>query len=213
MTPLKTNKGQVSLVELAGTELLYTTYVAVSRWQISRWGLEMVRSERATHSPSMLWLWRRVSELVWAKRKLSLKALAAFMNSACEVLLSSAKNPGNERWIRPASTYFDFTSCSQNLTQNVFKLRSTVKGEHRNCMLLLDGSDSNSPTTLASWSAINFSKSASALSGTEAGPACFFRKLTIPSTVIEGEAEERCWEGRRERWEKTKIWPGFDRNK
>lgn len=203
MTPLKTNKGQVSLAEVAGTELLYTTDVTVSGWQISRWGLEMFRSERATHSPSMLWLWRRVSELVWAKRKLSLKALAAFKNSACDVLLSSAKNPGNQRWIRPASTYFHLTSCSQNLSQTVFKLRSTVKGEHRNY----------SPTTLASWSAINFSKSASALSGTEAGPACFFRKLTIPSTAIEGEAEEPCWEVSRERWEQTKIWPGFDRNK
>lgn len=36
--------------------------------------------------------------------------------------------------------------------------------------------------TLASLSAINFSKSASVLSSTEAGPACFFRKLTMPSS-------------------------------
>lgn len=48
----------------------------------------------------------------------------------------------------------------------------------------------NSPTTLASWSPMNFSKSASVLSSTEAGPACFFRKLTIPSW--ERKSSLRC---------------------
>ena len=51
-------------------------------------------------------------------------------------------------------------------------------------------SDSNSPTTLASWSVMNFCKASSALSSTEAGPACFLRKLTIPSTEGERRADE-----------------------
>lgn len=43
------------------------------------------------------------------------------------------------------------------------------------------------PTTLASWSARNFSRSALSLSTTEAGPACFFRKPTIPSAKRSSE--------------------------
>lgn len=43
------------------------------------------------------------------------------------------------------------------------------------------------PTTLASWSARNFSRSVLSLSTTEAGPACFFRKPTIPSAKRSSE--------------------------
>lgn len=48
--------------------------------------------------------------------------------------------------------------------------------------------NSNSPTTLASWSPVYFANSASDLSSTEAGPACFLRKLTIPSTESKEES-------------------------
>lgn len=61
-----------------------------------RAGEGAARGCRSPHSVWMSWLWRRASELVWAKRYWSLSALAAFENSTCAVLLSSAKNPGKK---------------------------------------------------------------------------------------------------------------------